>query len=448
MLQIISAYICLLIMTIGLFIFGRIVLNVKIKISRLQFILLMVIASITQTVIYLNFNGTIKTLLMGVIEMFFYKYMFKISNKKAIFLTFLYVVILLITELLELFFITEILKLSRDFCYNTYAGTIISNIFILIIFILITYIIKKVLRNLVNDRVENNTLVIIYSILIAICVLMFFYTLIKEFRFGEDVILYLIAMLVLASVLFSLIKQTIENNKLIKKYDKLLEFMTTYENEIEKQRVLRHETKNEFLSIRGKIHDKQNNKEIIAYIDEILKEKIEVKQEEYAKFGYLPANGIKGLCYLKTQEAQDKGLNTAINISKRIKNSNIYVLDIKEQRDLGKILGVFLDNAIEASIKSKAKEFGIESYLNLDKQCKIIIANSYDEKIDLDKIGKERFSTKGKNRGHGLLLVKHIVGNNNIFETKTDIINGLYIQTVTITKVLPKKPTKKKPSTK
>ena len=58
------------------------------------------------------------------------------------------------------------------------------------------------------------------------------------------------------------------------------------------------------------------------------------------------------------------------------------------------------------------------------------------------------FCTSSINRGHGLLLVKHIVGNNNIFETKTDIINGLYIQTVTITKVLPKKPTKKKPSTK
>ena len=35
-------------------------------------------------------------------------------------------------------------------------------------------------------------------------------------------------------------------SKIKEEYDKLLEFMTTSENEIEKQRILRHETKNEF----------------------------------------------------------------------------------------------------------------------------------------------------------------------------------------------------------
>ena len=444
MLQIISAYICGIITTIEVIIFGKLVLDEKIKVSNKKIFIIGIITSLLYATSYLLLKGTIKTLTMFLVDICFYKYVFKISNQKSIFLTFLYFIILLVTELLELFIIMKIFTISREFCYNTYAGSLISNFLISIGFILITIILQKIFKKLINAQVENNIRITVFAVLISICVLMFFYTLIKDFRFDDNILLYLIAIIVLVSVLFSLIRQTIENNKLIKKYDKLLEFMTTYENEIEKQRVLRHETKNEFLSIRGKIHDKQNNKEIIAYIDEILKEKIEVKQEEYAKFGYLPANGIKGLCYLKTQEAQDKGLNTAINISKRIKNSNIYGLDIKEQRDLGKILGVFLDNAIEASLKSKAKEFGIESYLNLDKQCQIIIANSYDEEIDLDKIGKERFSTKGKNRGHGLLLVKHIVGNNNIFETKTDIINGLYIQTVTITK----KTTKKKPSTK
>ena len=45
------------------------------------------------------------------------------------------------------------------------------------------------------------------------------------------------------TILFSLIRQIIENNKLIHEYDKLLEFMSTYELEIEKQRVLRHRIK-------------------------------------------------------------------------------------------------------------------------------------------------------------------------------------------------------------
>ena len=75
--------------------------------------------------------------------------------------------------------------------------------------------------------------------------------------------------------------------------------MTSYENEIEKQRILRYETKNEFLAIKAKICDKQKNREIIEYINEILKDKITINNEKYAKFGNLPPNGIKGLCYFK-----------------------------------------------------------------------------------------------------------------------------------------------------
>jgi signal transduction histidine kinase len=272
--------------------------------------------------------------------------MFKISNQKAIFLTFIYMIVLLIPNFIELFFVTKILGLSKEIFYNDYAGTIIANFSITLLFILITYLMKNIIRKLINTKVENNIKILIFSILIFICIGMFFYTFANEYRIGHNFILYLVAMIVLVSVLFSLIKQTIENNKLTKEYDKLLEFMITYEKEIEKQRTLRHETKNEFLAIKGKIHDKQKNKEIIAYIDEILKDKIEVKQEEYAKFGFLPANGIKGLCYLKAQEAQDKGIKTSINISKRVENSNIYKLNIKEQRDLGKILGVFLESLV------------------------------------------------------------------------------------------------------
>jgi two-component system sensor histidine kinase AgrC len=432
MLQAINAYICGIITTIEVVIFGKIVLDEEIKISKKQLFIIGIITSLLYATSYLILKDTIKTFSMFLVDVFFYVYMFKISNQKAIFLTFIYMIVLLIPNFIELFFVTKILGLSKEIFYNDYAGTIIANFSITLLFILITYLMKNIIRKLINTKVENNIKILIFSILIFICIGMFFYTFANEYRIGHNFILYLVAMIVLVSVLFSLIKQTIENNKLTKEYDKLLEFMITYEKEIEKQRTLRHETKNEFLAIKGKIHDKQKNKEIIAYIDEILKDKIEVKQEEYAKFGFLPANGIKGLCYLKAQEAQDKGIKTSINISKRVENSNIYKLNIKEQRDLGKILGVFLDNAIEASLTSNDKKFSIEVYLNLEKECQIIISNSFEEEINLDKMGNERFSTKGKTRGHGLLLVKHIVSNNHKFSTNTKITGNLYTQTVTI----------------
>ena len=64
----------------------------------------------------------------------------------------------------------------------------------------------------------------------------------------------------------------------------------------------------------------------------------------------------------------------------------------------------------------------------------MIISNTYENKIDKNKIGKENFSTKGKNRGHGLLLVKRLVEENEIFETKTEFQGNIYIQTIQIHK--------------
>ncbi len=431
--QIINEFICSIIMMTSMFLFGYITLNKKVKISKLKLIYSIFVVIIINVVIYLITFGTIKTILMMIMDICFFKYVFKISLKKSFVLGLMYTITMILSELIELFSITKLLGVSKKYYYNTYVGSILSNFVTAALFILLTYLLRNIIRKILNSKIENDIKIVVVSILAFMSIVMFFYSFIRVFRFTNDVIMYLITMILLVSVLFSLIKQTIDNNKLTKEYDKLLEFMTTYEKEVEKQRVLRHETKNEFLTIRGKIHDKQDSEEIISYIDEILKEKIEVKQEEYAKFGYLPTNGIKGLCYLKIQEAQDKGISTSINISKRIENSNIYKLDIKEQRNLGKILGVYLDNAIEASLDSKDKRIGIEAYL-INNECQIIISNSYNKNINLNKVGKEKYSTKGKNRGHGLLLVKYITSNNNIFDTTTDITDKLYVQKITIKK--------------
>ena len=428
--QIINVFISSIFIALGVFLFGKIVIDEEVKISKSEFILSFLILVILTEIIYLNFDGTIKSILMMIIDISFYSYIFKTNINKSILTNVMYAIVIIIPDLLEFFFVTKILKMELNFLYNNYAGSIISNIIVCILFILITLILKKILRKIINTKISSNKKILLFSILTLICIGLFFYTLIKEFRFSDNIVIYLISIIVLIVILSSLIKQTIDNYKLTSEYDKLLEFMTTYENEIEKQRILRHETKNEFLIIKGKIQDKEKDKEIIDYIDEILKEKIEVKQEEYAKFGYLPANGIKGLCYLKTQEAQDKKINTSINISKRIKNSSIYNLNIKEQRNLGKILGVILDNAIEASINSKDKILGIEAYL-INGECQIIISNSYNIE-ELNDYKDNKHTTKGKNRGHGLLLVKYIINNSKIFNLETNITDNLYVQKIVI----------------
>ncbi len=416
-------------------IFGKIVLNDSNKIITRKNLILSLLICIIQTIIFLNIEGTIKTLIMVLSNILLYRYIFNISLSKTIFLAFIYMILLIIPDILELFILTNIFGMDKSYCYNIFAGSVASNLIVSALLILVTIILRKPLRKIVNTEISNNIKIIGLSIITLIPISLFFYSLVKTFKFSNDVFQYLIAIAVLVAILFTLIKQTIENNKLTREYDRLLEFMTTYENEIEKQRVLRHETKNEFLTIRAKICDKQEDEEIVEYIDEILKEKIKVKQEEYAKFGYLPANGVKGLCYFKVQEAEDKGIKVSLNISKRIEKSTIYDLNIKQQKEFGRILGVLLDNAIESSLESEAKQIGIEAYTNSEQEFRMIISNTFNNEVDKSKVGKERFSTKGKNRGHGLLLVRHIINENKIFELNTDIQNNVYTQNIIVKKV-------------
>lgn len=433
--QIINDFLGNVFVITGVFLFFKIVLNKSIKVSKYRFVFNLLLSALIYTIIMKYFTGTIKTLFVVLIMSIFSKYLYKEHFAKTIFLTILYTIILLLLDIFVLFFVIEILGVSKSFCYNVFAGSIIGNFIVQILTISTTFFLRKILTKVLKTGISNNNKIIIFSIATFICIALFFYIFAKEFRIDGNSIPYLIAIIVFATILFSLIKQTLENNRLTDEYDKLLEFMITFENEIEKQRILRHEIKNEFRTIRAKICDNQENQEIIEYIDEIVNDKYEINKEKYAKFGYLPPNGIKGLCYFKTQEAEEKGINVNLNISKRVKESSIYGLNVKQQRDFGRILGVFLDNAIEASEHSEKKQLGIEAYANSNKEFKLIITNTYNNKVDKSKIGKEAFSTKGKNRGHGLLLVKQLEGKNNLFECKTNIQEDIYIQTIIVKKL-------------
>ena len=430
--QIINEYVGLLIIMIGVYLFGKIVIEKKDENNLLKDIMLILLFTIPQTIIILNLQGTDKTILMTIVNVIFIKQIYHLNYKKSIFVTIIYMAIFLIPDFIEMYFITKILKISMEYCFNSIAGSIISNLIVCVLFLILTIVIKEFLKKLVNMEFENNHKIILISIITFACISTFFYEMGREFRINKNFWIYIFVIIVLVSVLLNYIKQAIINNKIQNDYDKLLEFMKTYEEEIENQRTLRHETKNEFLAIRSKICDKEKEKTIIDYIDEILGDTYLVKNEKYAKFGYLPANGVKGLCYFKTQKAEEQGISVSINISKKIQSSTICNLNTKEQRDFAKILGVFIDNAIEASAESKDKELGIEAYSNLDNEFRMIISNTYNNEIDEEKIGKENFTTKGKNRGHGLLLVNQLVQKNNIFDTKREIKNNIYSQTIIV----------------
>lgn len=419
----------LLILT--LYTFGRIIIvnrrhkNIMIDVLiLLGFILLNIL-------VYKYTTGTIKTIITCLLYSSLFFCIFNIKLSKSVFTSIVYVILLVIPDLLILSTAIYILGISKEYYYSDFASSLLGNISVCLCLVIITYVLKKPLKKLINYNLSTNKKIIVMSSITLVMLAIFFYNLIKTFEFNNNIITYLVIIVMLICILLYLFKQKIENEKISKKYDELLDVMKSYESDIEEQRTLRHETKNEFATIKCKLQDKEDNKTIIEYIDSVIGEKEKAGSTKYSKFKYLPSNGLKGFFYYKFIEAEKKGINVSINISKQIENSFLKDIETKDFKDLARIIGVYLDNAIEASSTSEDKKLGIEMYL-IKEKIEIIITNTFNNEINLDKIGKESFSTKGKHRGHGLLLVNKILSENNMFEAKNEIRGNIYIQSLKI----------------
>ena len=260
--QIISGYIGVFIMFCTIYIFGKLILSPKMdfNINIRKIIIIIFIFSFPQTVIFLKLTGMGKTSLMTIINVLFFTKAFKLNYKKSILMSTIYTIFFVICDFIEMYFVTKVIGISMEYCFNTFAGSIVSTIIVCILFLILTVIFKNPIKKILELEVDNNKKIIFISILTLLSIIIFFYEMGREFRINSNFWIYIFVIAVLVSVLLNYIKQAIINNKIQNDYDKLLEFMKTYEEEIENQRTLRHETKNEFLAIRSKICDKEKEK--------------------------------------------------------------------------------------------------------------------------------------------------------------------------------------------
>ena len=412
-------------------IFTKIIFNSQIRRNKIRVVTINIIALISSILIYMSFNGLQRSILMIIIYIILLKQTYNITIGKSIISVVTLTILLIFLEVFILQFMVNVIGLSREYCYEVFAGSVLSNLIVYSSLIAICFIMKKLLLKLLTFKEGYNLKVLILAILSLLSVLVFFYDITANFRVGSRIIFYVIAIFTFVLALVIVIFEENKNLKLKTEYEKLLDFMQIYEEEIEKERIIKHEYKNQLITIKSKIIDNDNENKIIDYINNVIEDESSFAQEEYTKFQYLPPNGLKALLYFKVASAKAKNINVSINISPSVKDSSLNELTTKDFKDLGILLGVFIDNAIEASINSDKKLLGLEIYEENNKII-IIISNSYTGQINTNKIGKEHFSTKGKGRGYGLLLVKKILKHNNRFECEKEITSSLYIQNIII----------------
>ncbi|AKA69279.1 sensor histidine kinase-like protein [Clostridium scatologenes] len=135
---------------------------------------------------------------------------------------------------------------------------------------------------------------------------------------------------------------------------------------------------------------------------------------------------IKGLISSKVLKAKSEGIDIFIDISDPIE-------DIKmDTIDLCRILGILLDNAIEAAVlcTNPILKLGI---IKKQRSISFIVINSFEgETPKIHEIYVRGFSTKGTGRGIGLANLKSILSNyyNTILDTSIE--DNLFIQNIEI----------------
>lgn len=430
MLELISDYIGAFVTFLSGIIFVRYILNERVNINFFLVIILVIFNSLIMELLYFYDIGILRAIAGYLLYAILFKFVFGLNINKAFWYSFIFYVILFTSEIFVFLFVPVFFNGSLDYIFSYIANSFLINLIISLFLLMLSYIFRHWIIKFSNIKFKFG--IIIYWKLSFVSVVMFFFVAFKNNTFNLGTYFVLIIIVVMLIVVFNLFIQAYKNEQLTIKYDKMLEFIKKYEIEIENQRTYRHETKNQLLTIKSKIIDNDKCDNIIKYIDEIIKDNnVIVNHSEYARLRYLPSNGIKGLFYFKVSEAVEKGINIDINISKCIEDSFIKSLNSVMFNQLGKVLGIFLDNAIEGAFETCSKSIGIEIYCDDGDIC-FIISNTYGKIVNNN--GYFSLSTKGVGRGHGLMLAKRIIDGNNHFINYTEVTDKLYIQKLIIKK--------------
>lgn len=242
----------------------------------------------------------------------------------------------------------------------------------------------------------------------------------------ETYISNIILVILFASLILFILVNEQKVEKEISKTEALLDFMADYERKIEEDRINRHEMLNNLLILKS--YSNKNSKKFNETLDELIntysKKGIDIKNI------YKLPSGLKGIIYYKISEVKNKNLNININISKQL-SSSLSNLDSNTYTLVCKIVGITFDNAIEASENSNEKIVNFDVYEE-NNNIVIELSNSYKNKIDLGKINNKNYSTKGKNRGLGLYIVKTLIKNNNNIILEQNKVDKFFITKIYI----------------
>lgn len=203
------------------------------------------------------------------------------------------------------------------------------------------------------------------------------------------------------------------NDYLIKNHEFYVQVVNDYH-------ILKHNIIHQLIGIKS-----VSNKKTISLINDLIKQYNEKSvSDQYLK--KMPM-GINSVVYEKIYNFNNQELK--LEIDNMIETNIFENLTSRSYNLLCEALGVLLDNALQASSKSSEQMIMLDMR-ETSSSYNIKIINTFNEILDVEKIGTLKYTTKKS--GHGIGLFS-LIGKKKV-KVKTSIINNLFINEIIIAK--------------
>ena len=409
-----------------------------------KLILAVISLFITYYFILCLLNSIYSIFFSGITAFIFIRIIFQESIYMSLFIS----ILLNTTKILNKILILEIINNDSYLLLNTYKTLDLSALYINSISMALSIILLLILRKKIWKIIKyissrKNRKLILLTAIYANFILIYIYQPPYEVLTIKAMTDIIVILGVTCIGILS-ISGEMKMENLTKHYQEMYEYSRANAELLKEYKMQVHENKNNLLMIKGMLdEDNQNIKE---YIDIILKEIDDSKiNTNYwlTELQNIPLPGIRNFINYKLIKLRDLGAEIEVFISSEMKNVNPSFLPNKDYNQLTTILGVILDNMIEAIKETDKKLISINIYLESNKIHGEFV-NTFANQIDMNRLSEIGYTTKGKRHGVGLSLVAKIVKMNKRFECNPRIMDDFFCQHLTI-KVNNKNKTQKKP---